>query len=132
MTSRNILSLIYAAQKGDKKSFEILVLKFQSSVFQWAFHLLGNEEDAKDVVQETFIKSYLSLDSYNVKYSFATWLHKIMRNQCYDKLRLMKHYEILTQPDNLDIIVPETDILQPIIDKELKSNISHLTKHLTT
>ena len=71
---------------GDTEAFRSIVYHFQSSLFSYAYRLLGNEEDAKDVIQETFVKTWKNLAHYRKEYAFSTWLYKIATNICYDYL----------------------------------------------
>lgn len=64
-------------------------------VYTLAFRLLCNDEDAKDIVQETFIKVWKHLGSFNPEFKFSTWLYKIAANQCYDILKTAKYNHTL-------------------------------------
>jgi RNA polymerase sigma-70 factor (ECF subfamily) len=74
--------LVRRAQKGDIDAFDELVAQHQKRVFALAYRLLGNAEDAADVQQETFIRTWSSLKSFNHQAAFTTWLHRITVNMC--------------------------------------------------
>lgn len=59
-------------------------------VFYTAKSFLGNREDAEDAVQDTFLEAYESMDTYNDAYAVSTWLNRICKNKCRDKLRRRK------------------------------------------
>jgi RNA polymerase sigma-70 factor (ECF subfamily) len=61
--------------------------EYQSYAFAVAFRFLCDEEDAKDVVQESFIRVWKNFHRYNNAIKFTTWLYTIVTNRCYDKLR---------------------------------------------
>ncbi|NQU07454.1 MAG: sigma-70 family RNA polymerase sigma factor, partial [Candidatus Abyssubacteria bacterium] len=67
--------LIKKIRRGDRTAFQVLVEKYQRRIYAVAYSLLGNREDALDIVQEAFIKAYRSLDRFKGKSSFYTWLY---------------------------------------------------------
>src|SRR5512141_3284789 len=75
------------ARAGDREAFRALVDKHSRNVFRLAFRMTGNEEDAEDVVQETFLKAYRNLQRFAGQAEFSTWLHRIAANCAVDALR---------------------------------------------
>ena len=126
-------TLIQQSQLGDTKAFEKLVKEFQPLVFRLAFRLLCNEEDAKDMVQETFIKVWKNLNRYEFKYLFSTWIYKIMQNLCYDKLRSAKQTKIYLSNISLaeQNFISSENIEKDVINKELGEYILFFTQNLT-
>ena len=84
------ISLIEKSSKGDVGSFEKLIQPYQKKAFNIAYRMLGNVEDASDVTQEALIKIYKSLDKYQGKSSFSTWVYSIVNNTCIDYIRKNK------------------------------------------
>jgi len=80
-------ALIRAAQAGDHEAFERLVRRYDSSVLRLAMNLLGSEDDAQDVYQETFLRVYRNLSNFRFDCAFHTWLYRIANNLCVDMLR---------------------------------------------
>ena len=74
--------LVSRAQAGDARAFDELVSIHQARVFALARRILGNDEDAADVQQETFIRAWRSLNRFRGDAGFATWLHRITVNLC--------------------------------------------------
>lgn len=72
--------LIKASLGGDTSAFGQLVCHYQDRLFNTVFRLLANAEDAQDVVQESFISAYLSLDGFKGDSRFFTWLYRIAIN----------------------------------------------------
>ena len=72
--------LIKKAQKGDTQAFEELVKKYDSRVLSIAYQIAGNQQDAEDIYQETFIKVFRGIDSFRSDSSFYTWLYRIAVN----------------------------------------------------
>ena len=75
------------ARAGDREAFQALVEKHSRNVFRLAFRMTGKEEDAEDVVQETFLKAYRNLSRFAGHAEFSTWLHRIAANCAVDLLR---------------------------------------------
>jgi len=75
---------------GNSTAYNGLVTKYQRQVYNLSYRMLGNAEDAGDLVQETFIRAYSALPSFRQDASFLTWLYKIASNLCIDHLRSRK------------------------------------------
>ncbi|MPY88544.1 MAG: sigma-70 family RNA polymerase sigma factor [Luteitalea sp.] len=80
-------ALLARARAGDSEAFGELVKRHSRGVFAVAFRLTGNEQDAEDVVQETFIKAYRQLGRFEERARFSTWLTRIAANSAVDLLR---------------------------------------------
>jgi RNA polymerase sigma-70 factor (ECF subfamily) len=77
-TERNIDQLLVdRAQHGDKKAFELLVVKYQRKLMRLISRLIRDQAEAKDVVQEAFIKAYRALPQFRGDSAFYTWLYRI-------------------------------------------------------
>ena len=75
---------------GNQKAFTILVNKHRESVYHVIFKIVKDREEARDLVQDTFIKVFNSLSSYRPEFRFTTWLYKIAANCSIDYLRRRK------------------------------------------
>lgn len=80
-------SLINQALTGDQKAFSEIVNQYQDKIFNFVIRTVKDRELAKDITQETFIKAYKALASFNSEYAFSTWLYKIAANNCIDHFR---------------------------------------------
>ena len=79
--------IVHRILTGEKELFSNLLLKFQKGVFSFIFRMVGHYELATDLTQETFMKAYLSLDKYNNRYKFSTWIFSVASNLTIDYLR---------------------------------------------
>ncbi|HAV43192.1 TPA: RNA polymerase subunit sigma-24 [bacterium] len=83
-------NLLERCRLGEEEAFDELVLKYQKKIFNAAYRILGNYEDAADVSQETFIRAYKGLKRFRGECSLSTWLHQILFNLCKTRLRILK------------------------------------------
>lgn len=79
------------ARQGDQRAFGALVERHSRSVFRLAFRMTQNEQDAEDLVQETFLKAYKQLHRFDGRSAFGTWLYRIAANCSLDLIRARKN-----------------------------------------
>jgi RNA polymerase sigma-70 factor (ECF subfamily) len=80
-------SWIKAARQGDRGAFGRLVEAYQGAVYNLTYRMLGDPTEAEDAAQETFLRAYRKLDSYDPTRKFSTWLLSIASHHCIDRLR---------------------------------------------
>ncbi len=73
--------------RGEKDLFRLLMQRYEKRAFWVAYNLLGNPEEARDVLQDAFVKAYRSLDRFDFGRKFYTWFFRIVTNLAIDKLR---------------------------------------------
>lgn len=79
--------LITRSQRGDAKAFDQLVSLTFQNVYNIAYRMVNNADDASDATQEAFIRAFKSIKSYRRDASFSTWLYRIVVNVCLDIIR---------------------------------------------
>lgn len=82
--------IIQNAKDGDHTAFAELVDLYKDRVYHISYRMLGNRQEAEDVAQETFIRVYNNLESYNPQYKFSTWIYRIATNLSIDYIRRRK------------------------------------------
>ena len=88
-------------QKGNREAFQYLVEKYQARAFSLAFDILRSQADAEDVVQESFVKAFLSLNEFRGEASFYTWFYRIVYNMSLDyRRKLVRRSNNHTKPLN--------------------------------
>src|SRR5947208_4324462 len=93
MDASEAAAVLARARQGDGEAFRALVERHSRNVFRLAFRMTGNEQDAEDVVQETFMRAYRQLKNYEARSSFATWLFRIASNCSLDLIRSRKRHQ---------------------------------------
>jgi len=81
------LELIHRSQAGDTDAFDELVTKYRTKIFSMIYGIVGNECDAWDLAQESFLKAWRSIHRFRGRSSFYTWLYRITTNVTIDSLR---------------------------------------------
>ncbi|MFG0316767.1 MAG: RNA polymerase sigma factor [Planctomycetota bacterium JB042] len=79
--------LVAASRRGERAAYETLVRRHARAAARLAHRLLGNREDAEDVVQDAFAKAFVNLGTFREEASFRTWLLHIVMHLCHDQLR---------------------------------------------
>ncbi|HTQ53430.1 MAG TPA: sigma-70 family RNA polymerase sigma factor [Bryobacteraceae bacterium] len=86
------------ARAGDAGAFRVLVERHSRNLFRLAFRMTRHEQDAEDVVQETFLRAYRQLSKFDERSSFGTWLYRIAANYSLDLIRARKRRGEQTEP----------------------------------
>ncbi len=83
-------AVVSRARAGDSDAFRVLVERHSRSLFRLAFRMTGNQQDAEDVVQESFLRAYRQLGNFDERASFGTWIYRIAANCSLDLVRARK------------------------------------------
>lgn len=75
---------------GDREAFRLLVDRHTRSIYGVAYRMTGNQQDAEEIMQETFLRAYKALYKFELRSSFATWIYRIAVNRCLDFLKAKK------------------------------------------
>ena len=103
MSDRKDEDLVCSCLHGDQRAFAELVSRYQKPLYNLALRMTADPEDAKDVVQSTFIKAYEKLSTYQYQYHFFSWLYRIAINDSINFLRQRKRFTPLHEE-----ILPDT------------------------
>jgi RNA polymerase sigma-70 factor (ECF subfamily) len=85
------LQYVVLCRKGDVEAFEILVERHQKKMLNIAYRMLGDYDEACDVVQEAFLAAYKSLNKFKAEAKFSTWLYRIVVNYTKNRLKQRKN-----------------------------------------
>ena len=109
---KTIKELVSSAKSGNKKSFDKLYEITHNDVWYNCLSLLKDEENAKDIMQETYITAFLKLDTLNDEQKFCGWITSIAVNKCKNKLKGKVEYQIddevlITEAETDELMLPE-------------------------
>jgi RNA polymerase sigma-70 factor, ECF subfamily len=117
----DVADLVAAAKEGDREAFDELVRATYASTYTLAYRLTGNEDDARDVVQEAYLRAYRGLRRFRGDAQFTTWLYRITANCAATHLgRSNRH-----RHDELDDALPVVDT-RPDHDPQLRVDAEDL------
>jgi RNA polymerase sigma-70 factor (ECF subfamily) len=102
--------LVERCLTGDARAFDELINRYKRQVFALVSRLIRNQSDAEDVAQETFIKAYRNLSSYDPAYPFLTWLFKIAHNSAIDFLRAQKPESLSIHDEDNPLDIEDTQL----------------------
>jgi RNA polymerase sigma-70 factor (ECF subfamily) len=123
---------------GDRDAFRVIVELHSRTIFRLAYRIMGNETDADDVVQETFLRAYAKLKGFQWQASLRTWLCRIASNYCMDLISDRRHEGMIAVPDEqfdsitLDQIQLAPDPERLAISSEFGRTVEFAVKRLTT
>ncbi len=102
MDATEAAAVLVRARQGDSDAFRALVETHSRGVFRLAFRMTGNEQDAEDVVQESFLRAYRQLGRFESRANFGTWLYRIVSNCSVDLMRSKQARHDQVRGDSLD------------------------------
>jgi len=101
------LDLVEACKRGDQKAQFELYRLYNAAMYNTTLRIVGDSDDAEDVMQEAFLKAFTRLDSYRGEVSFGAWLKRIIINKALDFLRLKKEKLSLEDAGEIGEIIDE-------------------------
>jgi RNA polymerase sigma-70 factor, ECF subfamily len=102
MDATEAAAVLARARHGDGDAFRALVERHSRGVFRLAFRMTGNEQDAEDVVQESFLRAYKQLGRFESRANFGTWLYRIVANCSVDLMRSKQARHDQSHGESLD------------------------------
>jgi len=96
--------LVARSRGGDQDSFNQLVLRWERPIYALAYRVIGREEEARDVAQETFLRAFRALGGFKGQAKFSSWLYRITLNLCRDWIRRERRTPIVQAPEGVDLV----------------------------
>jgi len=137
MDATEAAAVLARARQGDGDAFRALVEQHSRSVFRLAFRMTGNEQDAEDVVQESFLRAYRQLGRFESRANFGTWLYRIVSNCAVDLMRSKQARHDQVRGDSLDeraMELPAADMPGPermAQSAEIESRVQRALRELS-
>jgi len=95
--------LVARSRTGDMDSFNQLILRWERPIYALAYRVIGQEEDARDVAQETFLRAFRALPGFKGQAKFSSWIYRIALNLCRDWIRRKRRTPVSQMPEDLDL-----------------------------
>ncbi|OGM10075.1 hypothetical protein A2V61_04485 [Candidatus Woesebacteria bacterium RBG_19FT_COMBO_47_8] len=115
LSDEKIIELIC---KKDKELYVHVIKRYQDKLMRYANYLIGDENNAADIVQESFIKAYINLNGFDTRKKFSSWIYRIVHNQAMNLINKQKKQVSLYKEKDFDSGI---DIEDDFIKKELKT-----------
>jgi len=138
MDATEAAAVLARARQGDSEAFRALVETHSRSVFRLAFRMTGNQQDAEDVVQESFLRAYRQLGRFESRANFGTWLYRIVSNCSVDLMRSKQARHDQVRGDSLDqegaMELPAADMPGPeriAESAEIERRVQHALQDLS-
>lgn len=131
--------LVRRAAAKDKEAFRLLYERYGQRAYGIAFEVVRRKEDAEDIVQESFVKAYLSLPEFRGQSSFYTWLYRIVYNLAIDYKRrinrrggeTLEYDEIKHKNDTVAVAEPVVGPHEAVVRKERAERIQNELAHIS-
>lgn len=107
--------LVIIVRSKDKEVYKKIVQRYQDKIFRYVAYLIGNKQEAVDIVQETFIKAFINLNGFDIKKKFSAWIYRIAHNEAVNFFKKTKKEVSLKNEMNLF----SSSDTEKIIDNEL-------------
>lgn len=95
--------LVARSRSGDTESFNQLILRWERPIYALAYRVIGQEEDARDVAQETFLRAFRALPGFKGQAKFSSWIYRIALNLCRDWIRRKRRTPVSQMPEDVDL-----------------------------
>jgi RNA polymerase sigma-70 factor (ECF subfamily) len=96
--------LVALSMGGDTESFNQLILRWEKPIYALAYRVIGREEDARDVCQETFLRAFRALPGFKGQAKFSSWLYRIALNLCRDWIRRQRRTPVMQAPEGVELV----------------------------
>lgn len=106
--------LVARSRGGDLDSFNQLVLRWERPIYALAYRVIGREEDARDVCQETFLRAFRALGGFKGQAKFSSWIYRITLNLCRDWIRRERRQPVAQAPEGVDIVELASENALPV------------------
>ena len=122
--------LVARSRGGDVDSFNELILRWERPIYALAYRVIGREEDARDVCQETFLRAFRALPGFRGQAKFSSWIYRIALNLCRDWIRRQRRTPVVAMPEGVEPADLATDsgpvetIEDLVARKELSSAVA--------
>ena len=125
-------ALVERCRRGDRQALEQLIGQYQKPVYNAAYRILGNPDDAADVTQAAFLKAFEHLDQYDPKYRFFSWIYRIAVNESINQAKRHKNQQSLDEQVFAGSGGPDAELAAGDLSKEIQRGLMDLTEDYRT
>ncbi len=120
--------LVARSARGDADSFNQLITRWERPIYALAYRVIGHEQDARDVCQETFLRAFRGIAAFKGQAKFSSWLYRIALNLCRDWIRRERRTPVVQAPEGVDLteLVSERGPAESIEDIVARRDMSRL------
>jgi RNA polymerase sigma-70 factor (ECF subfamily) len=124
-------ALIQRCLRGDQSAWDLIVRQYRRKVFNVAYKFTGKHEAAEDLTQEIFLRIFRSLDTFDRRANFQTWLISVSRNLCIDHYRsVRKEREVIDRDVDAGALMPVSNTPGPMAGLEQRDRVVLLRQAL--
>ena len=129
--------LVFQFKQGSQQAFSQIVHRYQKPIFKLAYGFCQDQDDAMEIVQETFMRVYQKIDRFDDESSFSNWIYRVARNLCIDYHRKFKKRRLSNQDmyrhlreeqDQRIELDPEKQAAQSLVKEKIKDSVHLLPK----
>lgn len=120
--------LVEIIRTKNKELFSEIIKRYQDKLMRYSTYLIRDHDKAVDIVQNTFIKAYVNLNSFNLNKKFSSWIYRITHNET---INMIKKYDKQIPLDNKVDFKTNTNIEDDFIKKELENNTYYCLKQMS-
>lgn len=128
MDKQREISLVEQCRDGDRNALGVLVDEYHGPIYNAAFRMLGNAEEAADVTQSAFLKALENIDDFDSRYRFFSWLYRIAMNAAIDSLKRGSRFSPLNEDLLSDDVRVSATAEQAQTDQHLQTALMHLSE----
>jgi len=125
-------ALVERCKQGDRQALEVLVREYQRPVYNAAYRILGNPDDAADATQAAFLKAFENLESYDSNYKFFSWIYRIAINESINQSKRVSREQFLEDDEIPSEIGPETDAVADDLSRGIQAGLMDLNEDYRT
>ncbi len=131
-SNRRDQALIERCKRGDRRALEELVGHYERPVFNAAYRILGNPDDAADATQVAFMKAFEHMDQYDPKYKFFSWIYRIAVNESINQLKRVRNQQPLDDKEAAEVRGPEATVQAGDLSREIQAGLMELKEDYRT
>jgi len=122
------IAMVTDCQHGDKKAMDTLVRQMQKPVYNAAYRMLGDPDEAADVTQATFLNVFENIQRFDPRYRLFSWTYRIAMNEAIDQLKRRKRTEPLEHSPVSDADLPQETVATSQLCSEVQATLMELTE----